>query len=194
MLTKYYDKERKTLKIPFYFNEELKNLPSNVKIIIFEEDYDKFEFSKFNQTIGNLPLSIMRITFGSIFNQPINDLPHSLTRLTLGHHFNQPMNNLPHSLTHLTFGMSFNQPLNNLPNYLTHLTFGMSFNQPLNNLPNYLTYLTFGISFNQEVNNLPPSLKEIKIFNKSVHLLKKIPFGCKIIDEHDNEIFFGGSI
>ena len=174
MLTKYYDKERKTLKIPFYFNEELKNLPSNVKIIIFEEDYDKFEFSKFNQTIGNLPLSIMRITFGSIFNQPINDLPHSLTRLTLGHHFNQPMNNLPHSLTHLTFGMSFNQPLNNLPNYLT--------------------YLTFGISFNQEVNNLPPSLKEIKIFNKSVHLLKKIPFGCKIIDEHDNEIFFGGSI
>ena len=86
MLEKHYDTEKKTLKIPFYFNEELKDLPSNIKIIIFEEDYDKIEFSKFNQPIDNLPSSVLRITFGSVFNQKIN-LPCGLRRLTFGHHF-----------------------------------------------------------------------------------------------------------
>ena len=100
------------------------------------------------------------------------------------------MDNLPSSLTHLTFGSYFNQKVNNLPSSLTHLTSGSHFNQIVDNLPSILTHLTFGSFFNQKVNNLPSSLKEIKIHKQKVNLLKKIPFGCKVVDENNMEILY----
>ena len=129
MLEKYYNKKTNTLTIPLNFNEELKDLPSDTKIIIFEEDYNKREYSQFNQLVDKLP------------------------------------------------------------NNLTHLTFGCYFDKLVNNLPNFLKNLTFGDNFNQKVDNLPNNLKQLKIFETPVYYLKKIPFGCRIIDEDDNEIF-----
>ena len=69
MLEKYYNKETKTLTIPLSFNEELKDLPFDTKIIIFEENYNKGQFSKFNQEVNaNLPNTLARLTFGCHFN------------------------------------------------------------------------------------------------------------------------------
>ena len=88
MLEEYYNKETKTLTIPFNFNEELKDLPLDTEIIIFDEDFDKYE--------------------DSLFNCPISDiLAPSLTHLTFGTRFNESVDKLPNSLTHLTFGRKF---------------------------------------------------------------------------------------
>jgi hypothetical protein len=63
MLEKYYNKETNTLTLPYYFNEELCNLPLNIKVIIFEEILYENN-SKFNQSVNNLPNSITHLTFG----------------------------------------------------------------------------------------------------------------------------------
>jgi hypothetical protein len=53
-----------------------------------------------------------------------------------------------------------------------------------------LTHLEFGKTFNLPINNLPPNIKNIKINDDSkLQYLKKIAFGCKIIDKDDIEIF-----
>ena len=57
------------------------------------------------------------------------------------------------------------------------------------NLPINLTHLTVGYEFNQIVDNLPSSIEKIKIHNYQITLLKKIPFGCKIVDHNNKEIF-----
>jgi hypothetical protein len=63
MLDQYYNKETNTLTLSYDFNEELYNLPLNTKVIIFEEDYSKLQYSKFNQQVNNLPNSITHLTF-----------------------------------------------------------------------------------------------------------------------------------
>ncbi len=252
MVQEYYNAETKTLKLPHDFNKKLSNLPIGVLIIIFEEDFKKWQYAIFNQSVNSLPNTITHLTvgcnfnqlvvflpnklthltFGFYFNQSVNSLPNNLTHLTFGYHFNLFVDNLPKSLTNLTFGKKFNQLVNNLPNNLTHLTFGKSFNQSVDFLPNNLTHLTFGEYFNQSVNSLPSTLIEIGFsscgyinnnipnsieflnitfcdddkYNKAIdnlplnvkkirinrsdrlHNLKKIPFGCKVIDKSGNEI------
>ena len=164
MVEKYYNKETNTLTLPYDFNEELCNLSSNTKVIIFEEDYSKKQHS--------------------LFNQPVNNLPDSITHLTFGRHFNQPVNYLPNSITHLTFGCEFNQSVGhqgcedincprNLPNSITHLTFGISFNRPVDNLPLFLQQIQFNYKTKEEI----------------LSIMKKVPFGCKILNERDEEIF-----
>jgi hypothetical protein len=80
MLEQYYNKGTSTLILPYDFNEELCDLSLNTKVLIFEENYDKNKFSKFNQTVGhqgcedidcphNLPNSITNLTFVRNFNQ-----------------------------------------------------------------------------------------------------------------------------
>jgi hypothetical protein len=97
----YYNKETKTLTIPYIFNEELKDIPEETETIIFTENYG---FSVFDNSVDNLPLSLTHLTFGYWFNKPVDNLPLSLTHLTFGDRFNQPVDNLPNNLTHLTFG------------------------------------------------------------------------------------------
>ena len=41
MLEQYYNIETKTLIIPCYFYKELKNLPVDTRVIIFEENCEK---------------------------------------------------------------------------------------------------------------------------------------------------------
>jgi len=189
MLEEYYDMETKTLRIPFTFKEELKDLPLDTEIIIFDDGYNRSQYSTFNKKIGNLPENLKKITFGYGFNKKVDNLPQNLTHLTFGYRFNKKVDNLPNSLTHLTFGYRFNQKVDNLPSSLTHLTFGVKFSEKVDNLPSSLTHLTFGWNFNKIVNNLPPNIKEIKIYREKKDVLKKRPFGCKIVDEHNREIF-----
>ena len=167
----------------------------------------------FNQPVDDLPNVLTHLTFGDAFNQPVDDLPNALTHLTFSDAFNQPVNDLPNALTHLTFGDAFNQLVNDLPNALTHLTFGDAFNQLVDNLPNNLIEFAFSyasqiknsipeniekikILFNyydkytDTIENIPCHIKQIKINDKTqIHYFKKIPFGCKVVDEENNELF-----
>ena len=189
MLEDFYDSQTKTLRLPSYFNEELKNLPPGTKIIKFEENYNKGEFSRFNQLVDHLPNSVIHLIFGWDFNQSVNNLQNSITHLTFGYWFDQQVDNLPNSITHLTFGYCFNQSVDNLPNSVTHLTFEYCFNQLIDNLPNSITHLTFRYNFHQKVDILPLNLKQLNICETQVYYFLKIPFGCRIIGEDDNEIF-----
>jgi hypothetical protein len=213
ILNKYYNVDTQTLSLPWVFNKEIKNLLIDVQIIIFEEDRAKKQFSKFNQSVDNLPNTLTHINFGRRFNQSVDNLPNNLTHLTFGAWFNQSVDSLPNNLTHLTFGVGFNQSVDYLPKNLTHLTFGYSFNQKVdslpstlieigfyshckikNNIPNSIEFLNIFFSvddfYNEPIENIASNVKEIKInLVSKVHYLKKIPFGCKVVDKLGKEIF-----
>jgi hypothetical protein len=58
MWIEHYNKETKTLTIPYNFNEELKDIPEETEIIIFNKN------SNFNQPVNNLPKTITHLSFG----------------------------------------------------------------------------------------------------------------------------------
>jgi len=171
-----YDENTKILRIPSDVNEILKNFPTGVKTLIFEEasNYVR-QPSQFNKPVGNLPDSLIEIIFGYSFNQPINNLPDSITHLTFGQKFNQPVDNLPKNLTHLTFGDLFDKLVDNLPPNLTHLTFGDGFNQPVEHLPQNLTHLSFGSEFNCGLDSLPKNLTYLTVGARFDKDIKNIP-------------------
>jgi hypothetical protein len=204
--------ENNPLEKIFYPSKMISNLfpkkyPENLTHLIFGS------LSKFNFPVDNLPPNLTHLKFGNNFNFPVDNLPHNLIHLSFGCNFNHPVDNLPPNLTHLEFGYEFNQSVDNLPRNLTHLTLGQKFNQSVDNLPTNIKELGFSdISFiknyipahisnikvifesftkNQLIDNLPSHIKQIKINDISkIHYLKKIPFGCKIIDVNDNEILY----
>ena len=168
MLEKYYNVETKTLTLPHNFDEELKDLSSNTKIIIFEDDTIGPFYSIFNKSVDNLPNSITNLTFGRYFNQLVDATRKN--KIFTG----APKNNIVFDG-------------DNLPNSLTHLTFGFSFNKSVDNLPNSITHLKFGWNFNQQVNNLPMNIKKIKICEHQILLLKKVPFCCKMVNDSNRQ-------
>jgi hypothetical protein len=91
-----YNIDIKTL-IPYNFNEELKDIPNDTQIIVFENEY-----SIFNQKVDNLPKNLTQITFGFYFNQKVDYLPQNLIHLTFGGYFNQKIDNLPKNIIYLT--------------------------------------------------------------------------------------------
>jgi hypothetical protein len=98
MWIEHYNKDTKTLTIPYSFNEEIKDIPEETEIIIFSKNYRNKKYSKFNQKF------LTQITFSCYFNQFVDNLPKKLTHLYFDNCFNQPVDNLLLSLTHLTFG------------------------------------------------------------------------------------------
>jgi hypothetical protein len=80
----WYDNDTKTLTIPYTFNKELKDIPEDVKILIFSGDVFPY-YSGFNKKVDNLPKSLTHLTFNGTFNKKVNNLPHGLTHLTFGH-------------------------------------------------------------------------------------------------------------
>ena len=167
-----YDEEKRILTINYEFNKKLKNLPLDVKEIIFSENISYNQRSRFNQPINkdDLPQNITHLTFGSQFNQSVDNLPKKLTHLIFGAYFNKPVDNLPENLTHLTFRCDFDQTVDKLPKNLTYLSFGDRFNQQINNLPKTLTYLSLGVYFEQSINNLPNTLTYLSLggFNQPI--------------------------
>jgi hypothetical protein len=192
-----YNKETKTLIISCDFNEELKDIPNDTQIIIFEN-----KDSIFNQKVDNLPLKLTHLTFGAWFNQKVDNLPKNIIHLTFGYYFNKEVDNLPKNLTHITFSNDcvFNQKVDYLPKNLTHLFFSDDFNQKVDNLPKNLTHLFLSDDFNQKVDNLPKNLKYLKIkwyYNNEIILpksLKKLSLSCNNnlinnIPEHIEKIY-----
>ena len=93
-----------------HFNEKF-NQPIDTQETFLTEKvsgaHHKFTERKF---IGcNLPNSLIELTFtwGSKFNQSIENLPNSIIHLKLGREFSQSVNILPASLTHLTLDREF---------------------------------------------------------------------------------------
>jgi len=152
MLKQYYNKETQRLTFPYDFNEELSNLPWDIKVIIFEEEHSKEQYSKFNQPVSYLPNSITHLTFGCYFNQPVDNLPKSIKKL----------------------GFSSNSKIkNNIPENIEDIEI-----------------IFFGFHYDSIVENIPCHIKKIKINRRDkINYLKKIPFGCKVVDEEEKEIF-----
>jgi hypothetical protein len=187
LLEEYYNVEEKTLTIDYLFNGELNNLPPDVKIILFKENFLKREDSKFNKSLDFLPNSVTHLTLGAEFNQSVDLLPNSITHLIFKRKFNQLVDCLPNSLKHLSLGNYFNQLVDCLPNSLTHLTLGAKFNQSVDNLPKNLTHLNFyGIGFNQSLDTLPSTLIELGFYSRS-KIKNYIPFNVPNI-----QIYFFG--
>jgi hypothetical protein len=171
-MEEYYDAETQTLRIPFYYDKKLENIPEGTKIIIFEEFNEIEEHSEFNESVDFLPLSIIQIKFGTLFNKSVDKLPINLQFLELGNEFVQPVDNLPVNLQSLKFGHDFNQPVDNLPVNLQSLKFGYRFNQPVDKLPVNLKILKFGRKFNQSIDLLPTTITHLTfsyMFDKPVN-------------------------
>lgn len=194
----FFNNYTKILTIPYIFNEELNNIPIETIEIIFQEDYNKYEYSYFNQIIKETDfkdlVNLTHLTFGFYFYQNIqqNILPPNLTHLTFGFHFNLEIkqNVLPKTLTHLTFGTYFNQKIqqNILPPNLTFLKFICKYNQKFEKdvLPSSLTYLIINWQYNKKIkeNVLPQNLIHLRfdsIYNKQIVIpssLKELGFYC----------------
>ena len=115
MQKEFYNDKTKTLTIPFYFNEELKYLQHDILIIIFEEDFAKAEYSRFNQLVENLPTNLTYLRFGYYFNQKITNLPSTLTYLAFGKKFNYPIDNLPPNMKQIYINKYQINLLNKIP-------------------------------------------------------------------------------
>ena len=197
------------------FNLPINNLPNNLKELNFDFTFDQpvgHHGCKDNNCPRNLPNSLTHLKFIGKFNQPIDNLPNSLTHLFLSIEFNQPVDKLPSNLTHLKFWYYFNQPVDNLPNSLTHLKVCCKFKQSLMNLPKTIEELSYcscseinevspeienliinfhdNPRYNKPINNLSSNVKIITInYDSCIYYLKKIPFGCKIMNKQNKEIF-----
>lgn len=197
------------------FNLPINNLPNNLKELNCNFTFDQpvgHHGCKDNNCPRNLPNSLTHLIFIGKFNQSIDNLPNSLTHLSLSIYFNKPVENLPSSLTYLKFSHYFNQPVDNLPKNLTYLELGCKFKQTLLNLPKTIEELSYcscseinevspeienliinfhdNPRYNKPINNLSSNVKIITInYDSCIYYLKKIPFGCKIMNKQNKEIF-----
>lgn len=189
----HYDDSTYTLSIPGFFNDPLVNLPHDVKKIIFKDSNGGIILSQFNQPIskGMLPESLTYLTFGWCFNQPINEgtLPNSITHLTLGGGFNKSLDILPASLVYLTLDYYYNSlQISNLPEHVSNvkINFGLS-RRLCDSISPHIKHLTlnfcrFANDYDEPISNLPYGLEELIIEGKhKKDLVKKVPFGCKVI-------------
>ena len=87
-----YNNITKILTVPYTINNELKDIPEDIKVLIFEEQLYKC-LSVFNQKVDNLPPKLMQIKFGNNFNQRVDNLPNNLIHLTFSEKFNQGVDN-----------------------------------------------------------------------------------------------------
>ena len=139
------------------FNQDLGNLPNNIKAIYFEEEEIRYNYkTKYRFIVGEI----------SRYED---------------YKFNQPINNLPNGIEYLELRGEFNQSLDNLPNTLKYLYINtFKFNHSLDFLPVGLECLILGTS-SISINNYPSGLKELYINGYSDGLLSKFPVGLKIL-------------
>lgn len=157
-----------------YFDNNIGNLPSELKIIKFGKN--------FNQPISNLPNKLKKLYFGDSFNQLVNNLPSGLKILSFSSCsvFNQPLDNLPLGLKELYLGQNFLHNLDFLPNTIEIISIDLSsyFNFPIDNLPYGLKKLSLNVDFFQSLDNLPDSVEELVITSKS-NIINKFPYALK---------------
>lgn len=125
------------------FNQDLGNLPNNIKAIYFEEEEIRYNYkTKYRIIVGE-------------------------TSRYEDYEFNQTIGNLPNGIEYLELRGNFNQPLDNLPNTLKYLYINsFKFSHSLDFLPVGLECLILGtssISISININNFPSGLKELYI-------------------------------
>lgn len=170
------------IHLGYYFNKEINNLPSNLKILKFDPD------SHFDKQINNLPNGLKILHLSADFSRDLDYLPNSLEELQFG--------NVKHLL-------SSNIGLKNLPSGLKILRLSGNFSGNLDYLPNSLEELQIGSmqflsSFNLGLENLPSSIKKLSIFTSCPQIsciypneLESLTFMFKISNDFDleNDVF-----
>lgn len=182
------------LAFGFNFNKSVDHLPENLQYLNFGYSFDL--------PIDNLPKKLKFLYFSGYFNQSIDKLPNSITHLALGYNFNRSIDILPNGLVELILSYNFSSKINYLPSTLQSLSLGFYFSDIIKKYPENLKELGFWIHsnitnipdhveilniFTNELSkpsnlNIGSNVKKIYIDQKHKHLIKKIPWGCKIED------------
>lgn len=180
----------------FHFNKKINNLPHNLSYLNLYCDnlnhslnklpaLDIFSLyckTKLNQINGNfkhfrycnnelinyLP-NIETLELGSYYKS-LDNLPYGVKILHLPHYENK-ITKLPNSIEEIYFG-NYNHVLDFLPNSIKKIELN-EYNLTLDFLPEGLEVLKI-IFFKDKINDLPSSIKEIRIKEKSSHLVNKI--------------------
>ncbi|ARF12465.1 FNIP repeat protein [Klosneuvirus KNV1] len=199
------------------FNDELVNLPRNIKILKLGNKFNK-SFDNINNIVysnsfyrgDQLKLhrshrnhisfyNLHTLVLGKRFNQPIDGLlPPTLKRLFLGRDFDQSVDNLPNGLEVLHLGKNFNHPVDKLPSGLLELVVGESFNQSIDNLPDSIIILkknnkSYRNTYNYPINKLPLNLEEfcwnfISYVQQGSYVLPKKIRKLQLTDINDDKL------
>lgn len=185
-----YNLDNGILKNKIYIDGD-KPITNDVKSLL--EKYDIIHFNRnFNQDLGNLPSNIKAIRFDDnenyyykwhYYQQHVNTLENS--QRYEYNKFNQPINNLPNGIEYLELSGQFNQSLTNLPNTLKYLYLNINnCSNSLDYLPSGLEYLILSNRTGIETiygNNLPIDLKELYIDGYNKTLFGIFPGGLQIL-------------
>ncbi|KAH0486621.1 MAG: hypothetical protein KVP17_003461 [Porospora cf. gigantea B] len=163
-------------------------IPAGVTHAVFDSTMDQ------PISAGELPDSLLSLSFGDAFNQTLCEGLPCLTVLEFGESFDTRIapHVLPPTLKVLRFGAKYNQVTGSqvIPAGVLTLEFGARFNRPLfpGCLPCRLRYLRFGDAFDQSLTEgcLPKDLETLcfgRSFNQSLatgvlpNQLKRVKFG-----------------
>jgi len=170
----------KRLKFRRRFNQSVDQLPSSVIFIHFGY--------YFNQSVDHLPSSLETVIFGHWFDKSIDNLPQSVNKIIFSFDgsFNQPISQLPSSLTYLKLSRHFDQSFDHIISPLRFLKFGSCFNMPINHLPETLVRVILGDNFNQSLDNIPQSVKYLTVGYEFCHhfdhlSLISLTYNCMIV-------------
>jgi hypothetical protein len=117
--------------------------------------------------------------------------------LEFGFYYRQIIENnvLPKSLTYLEFGFYYRQIIENnvLPKSLTTLKlYGSHHNKKtIDSLPNSNIKTIIFEDLQTDIDNLPITIETIKLLKYgkyTLKLLKKLPYGCIVVDKYNNKI------
>lgn len=171
------------------------NFDYSINNVIFPNSLEVLRLGgKFNHSINklNFPNSLHTLYLEGDFNHPFVNIKFSpnLKHLIFNGKFNQVISkvNFPLSLESLELCGNFNKPIDELRSLLSlkKITFGEKYNKPLNNIQFEVEELVF-YNISHDISNLPPSVKKIKLMNPNlITKIKKIPYGCIVVDRCDN--------
>ena len=156
----------------------------------------------FNQRVDRLPAGLTELCLGESFNQTLDHLPQSLQSLSLGWKFNRPLDNLPSNLNILRVAGLFAQSLELLPRGLLELHMECPYySAPLGPLPSNLRLFSFWCGkFNAEV-ILPASLADLIFVCYSFqqplvlpHSVKNVKLFVRSLPNLVNDNFFPRSV
>lgn len=142
------------------YDDELINIPRNVKVLKVGNKYNK----PFTSTVTNYRNDIYRGDGYKIHQTIRNHISfYKLTTLVLGKRFNQAVDGLlPPTLKRLFLTGDFDQSVDNLPLGLEILHLSKKFDHSVDNLPPNLIELIFCKEFKHSIDKLPDSIKILK--------------------------------
>ena len=171
--------------------------------------------TNFNKPVDKLPKSLKKLDLYVLFNQLVDKLPSSLTHLTVGCEFDNSMDKLPESLISLSLhdnNTDFSaikslsrlqeiciyenvESLNYLPSFVKKISIKSENVDKLSHIPENIEILELYFSYSSvvEVTNIPSHIKKIVINEYDgyyIKKIKKIPFGCVIVNEKDKQYEF----